>query len=62
MTELTASQMREIDGGEGFWWGFACGAATSFALAMTLSPEPFSKIALGSAWTTATGSCGRALF
>ena len=61
MTALTVSRMREIDG-EGFWDGFACGASASFALAMTLSPDPFSKLMLAAAWTTAAGACGRAAF
>ncbi len=61
MTTLSASQMRDIDG-EGFWDGFLCGASATFAIGMTLSPEPISKLALGSIWGTALGSCGSAFF
>ena len=61
MTAMTASQMRELDG-EGFWDGLACGAATSFALAMTLSPDPITKIGIASAWTSAVATCGNTFF
>ena len=61
MTALSAPQMRQIDG-EGFWEGLACGATSSFALAMTLSPDPFSKISLAAAWTSVVAACGQALF
>ena len=57
MIVLTTEQMRAIDG-EGFWEGFLCGAATSIAIGATLSPDPVTKLVLGSAWTTAIGTCG----
>jgi len=60
MTTLTAPQMRRIDG-EGFFEGFSCGAATSVALALTLSPDPITKIAVASAWLTVIGTCGVAV-
>lgn len=60
MTRLTAVQMQSING-TGFWEGFRCGAATSIAIAATLSPEPVSKIALSSAWAAVLGTCALAL-
>jgi len=57
MTSLNETQMREIEG-EGFWEGFLCGAAVGLAVGMMVSPEPFSKLLITSAWGTAAGTCG----
>lgn len=57
MTALKEAQMRELDG-EGFWEGFVCGAAAGLAVGMTVSPEPYSKLLLTSAWGAAVGACG----
>ena len=61
MTVLNELQMRSLDG-EGFWDGFLCGTSAAFVVGMTLSPEPFSKVALGIAWSSAIGKCGGLLF
>jgi hypothetical protein len=61
MTALSASQMRDLEG-EGFWDGLACGTSASFALALTLSPDPVTKIGLASAWTAAVVACGNTFF
>ena len=60
MVPLNTKQMQAI-GGEGFWDGFLCGAATSVAIGATFSPDPLSKLVLASVWTTAVGTCGSAL-
>jgi hypothetical protein len=61
MTVLSASQMNELEA-EGFFEGFLCGASVGTLIAVAVSPEPISKIALGTLWSTAIGSCGIAIF
>jgi hypothetical protein len=61
MINLCASQMRDLDG-KGLWDGFVCGASVAFLVGMTVSPDPVSKLAWGTTWTTAIGSCGSAFF
>ncbi len=60
MTALSASQMREVNG-EGFWDGFLCGASVGALVSVTLSPDPVSKLTLGTIWAGALASCGSAL-
>lgn len=60
MTTLTSAQMQDLEG-EGFWGGFFCGASAAVLLGMALSPDPFTKLAWGVAWSTAAGTCGAAL-
>ena len=60
MTALSQSQMQSING-EGFFDGFICGASVGALVWAVTSPDPVSKLALGTLWTTAIGSCGIAL-
>ncbi len=61
MTVLNEAEMRDLDG-EGFFDGFLCGSSVAFLVGMTISPEPFSKVAWGIAWSGAIGKCGGLLF
>ena len=60
MTTLNVSQMREVDGA-GFFDAFVCGAIVGTLIWVAVTPEPVSKLALGTLWTTAIGSCGSAV-
>ncbi len=60
MTTLSAIEMQKL-GGEGFWQGVVCGAAAGLAVGLTISPEPYSKLVVTSAWVTALGACGIAV-
>ena len=60
MKTLNALQMREVDG-EGFFDGFVCGASVGALVWVAVTPEPVSKLALGTLWTTVIGSCGSAV-
>lgn len=60
MTVLSQAQMRNIHG-EGFFDGFLCGATVGALIWAVTTPDPVSKLALGTLWTTAISSCGIAL-
>lgn len=60
MRELTIEQMQTIDGA-GFWEGFLCGAGIMGSIAVTISPEPVSKLTAYGVYTGTLAACGMAL-
>ena len=61
MKPLSDIAMSRLEGG-GFWEGFACGAGIVASIAMTLAPEPASKITLWALYGGTAAACGIAFF